>query len=59
MYYTPEFVVGSLVIAVTNFPPRQIGPFMSEVLVLGVPDPTGAIVLLGPDQDVPLGGRVF
>ena len=59
VHYTPEFVVGSLVIAVTNFPPRQIGPFMSEVLVLGVPDPTGNVVLLGPDQDVPLGGRVF
>jgi tRNA-binding protein len=59
VHYSPEFIVGTLVIAVTNFPPRQIGPFMSEVLVLGVPDPTGAIVLLGPDQDVPLGGRVF
>lgn len=57
-HYTPEFIVGTLVIAVTNFPPRQIGTFMSEVLVLGVPDPTGAIVLLGPDHDVPLGGRV-
>lgn len=59
VHYPPQFVVGSLVIAVTNFPPRQIGPFMSEVLVLGVPDPTGAIVLLAPDQEVPLGGRVF
>lgn len=59
VHYTPEFLVGTLVIAVTNFPPRQIGPFMSEVLVLGVPDPGGAVVLLGPDQDVPLGGRVF
>jgi tRNA-binding protein len=59
VHYTPESIVGRLVIAVTNFPPRQIGPFMSEVLVLGVPDPTGAIVLLTPDQDVPLGGRVF
>jgi tRNA-binding protein len=47
------------VIAVTNFPPRQIGPFMSEVLVLGVPDPDGAVVLLAPDLDTPLGGRVF
>jgi tRNA-binding protein len=59
VYYTPESVVGRLVIAVTNFPPRQIGPFMSEVLVLGLPDPDGAIVLLRPDHDVPLGGRVF
>lgn len=59
VHYSPEFIVGTLVIAVTNFPPRQIGPFISEVLVLGVPDPTGAIVLLGPDQDIPLGGRVF
>lgn len=59
VHYSPEFIVGTLVIAVTNFPPRQIGPFMSEVLVLGVPDPTGAIVPLGPDQDIPLGGRVF
>ena len=59
VHYTPESIVGRQVIAVTNFPPRQIGPFMSEVLVLGVPDPTGAIVLLTPDQDVPLGGRVF
>lgn len=59
VHYTPDFLVGSLVIAVTNFPPRQIGTFMSEVLVLGVPDPTGAVVLLSPDQEVPLGGRVF
>lgn len=59
VHYTPEQLVGRLVIAVTNFPPRQIGPFMSEVLVLGVPDPDGAVVLLHPDQDVPLGGRVF
>lgn len=59
VHYTPEQLIGRLVIAVTNFPPRQIGPFMSEVLVLGVPDPDGAVVLLHPDQDVPLGGRVF
>ena len=58
-YYTPETLVGRLVIAVTNFPPRQIGRFMSEVLVLGVPDDEGEVVLLVPDQDVPLGGRVF
>lgn len=59
VHYTPDELVGTMVIAVTNFPPRQIGPFMSEVLVLGLPDPDGAIVLLRPDKDVPLGGRVF
>jgi tRNA-binding protein len=59
VHYTPESLVGRRVIAVTNFPPRQIGPVMSEVLVLGVPDENGAVVLLHPDQDVPLGGRVF
>ncbi len=59
VHYTPESLVGRRVIAVTNFPPRQIGPVMSEVLVLGVPDENGAVVLLDPDQDVPLGGRVF
>jgi tRNA-binding protein len=59
VHYTPEQLVGRRVIAVTNFAPRQIGPFMSEVLVLGVPDPDGAVVLLHPDQDVSLGGRVF
>ena len=45
--------------AVVNFPPRQIGPYMSEVLVLGVPDENGAVVLLKPDLVVPLGGRMF
>jgi tRNA-binding protein len=59
VHYTPEQLVGRRVIAVTNFPPRQIGPFMSEVLVLGVPDAEGAVVLLAPDMDTPLGGRVF
>lgn len=59
VHYTPDTLVGRRVIAVTNFPPRQIGKFMSEVLVLGVPDENGAVVLLEPDQDVPLGGRVF
>ena len=59
VHYLPEQLVGRWVIAVTNFPPRQIGPFMSEVLVLGVPDPDGAVVLLAPDMDTPLGGRVF
>ncbi|HEX6371588.1 MAG TPA: tRNA-binding protein [Longimicrobium sp.] len=59
VHYTPDALVGTMVVAVTNFPPRQIGPFMSEVLVLGLPDPDGAIVLLRPDKDVPLGGGVF
>lgn len=58
-HYRPEELVGRLVVAVTNFPPRQIGPVRSEVLVLGVPDPHGAVVLLEPTMDVPLGGRVF
>ena len=57
--YRPEDLVGRLVIAVVNFPPRQIGPFMSEVLTLGVPDQNGAVVLLAPDADVPVGGKVF
>jgi tRNA-binding protein len=59
VHYTPETLVGRRVIAVTNFPPRQIGPFVSEVLVLGVPDSDGAVVLLTPDLDVPLGVRVY
>ena len=58
-HYTPESLTGRLVIAVTNFPPRQIAQFMSEVLVLGVPDADGEVVLLQPDEDVPIGGRVF
>ncbi|HEU0015732.1 MAG TPA: tRNA-binding protein [Longimicrobium sp.] len=58
-HYTPEELEGRLVVAVTNFPPRQIADFNSEVLVLGLPDPDGNVVLLSPDQDVPLGGRVF
>ena len=57
-HYTPESLTGKQVIAVVNFPPRQIGKFMSEVLVLGLPDAEGGIVLLSPDQDVPLGGRM-
>jgi tRNA-binding protein len=57
--YRPEDLVGRLVIAVVNFPPRQIGPFMSEVLTLGVPDQNGAVVLLAPDAEVPVGGKVF
>ena len=58
-HYRPEDLVGKLVVAVTNFPPRQIGPVRSEVLLLGVPDENGAVVLLEPTHDVPLGGRVF
>ena len=58
-YYKPEELVGRLVMAVVNFPPRQIGPMMSEVLTLGVPDEAGEVVLLRPDLDVPLGGRMF
>jgi tRNA-binding protein len=58
-HYSPEKLVGRLVLAVVNFPPRQIGPMMSEVLTLGVPDATGEVVLLQPSQDVPLGGRMF
>jgi len=59
VHYRPEELRGKLVIAVVNFPPRQIGPVRSEVLVLGVPDPEGAVVLLEPSLDVTLGGRVF
>ncbi|WP_428541801.1 tRNA-binding protein [Profundibacter sp.] len=57
-HYTPQTLIGRQVVAVVNFPPRQIGKFMSEVLVLGVPDADGAIVLLAPDQVVPNGGRM-
>lgn len=57
--YKPEDLIGRLVVAVVNFPPRQIGPFVSDVLTLGVPDSNGAVVLLAPDAEVPLGGRVF
>ena len=58
-HYTPEALVGRQVLAVVNFPPRQIGPVMSEVLVLGLPDADGEVVLIGPDHDVPLGGKMF
>ncbi len=57
-HYTPETLLGKTVIAVVNFPPRQIGPFMSEVLVLGLSDAEGEVVLLSPDLDVPVGGRM-
>ncbi len=58
-HYTTEELPGKKVMAVVNFPPRQIGKVMSEVLVLGVPDADGEVVLLVPDKDVPLGGRLF
>lgn len=58
-HYTPEALIGRQVLAVVNFPPRQIGPFRSEVLVLGVPDQEGEVVLLAPGLDVPSGGRMF
>lgn len=58
-HYTPESLVGRRVLAVVNFPPRQIGPVRSEVLTLGVPDADGEVVLIVPDQDTPLGGRLF
>ena len=58
-HYDPETLIGRQVLAVVNFPPRQIGKFMSEALVLGVPDASGEVVLLAPDQTVPSGGRMF
>jgi tRNA-binding protein len=58
-HYTPEALVGKQVIAVVNFPPRQIGKFMSQVLTLGVPDENSEVVLLHPSLAVPNGGRMF
>lgn len=58
-HYQPEELVGKKVMAVVNFPPRQIGKFMSEILVLGVPDGDEEVVLLTPDKDVPIGGRMY
>lgn len=58
-HYAPEALVGRQVAAVVNFPPRQIGKFMSEVLTLGFPDAGGAVVLFAPDQKTPDGGRLF
>ena len=58
VHYRPEDLVGRQVLAVVNFPPRQIGPVRSEVLVLGMPDADGEVVLVGPDFEVPLGGRL-
>jgi len=56
--YAPEALVGRQVVAVVNFPPRQIGPFLSEVLTLGVADAEGRVVLLAPDHEAPLGARM-
>ncbi len=58
-HYTPESVLGRQVVAVVNFPDKQIGKFMSEMLVLGVPDKDGEVVLLSPDLPVPDGGRMY
>jgi tRNA-binding protein len=58
-HYRPDDLRGRLVLAVVNFPPRQIGPMISEVLTLGVPDAAGEVVLIRPDHDVPLGARLF
>jgi tRNA-binding protein len=58
-HYTKAALLNRLVVAVVNFPPKQIGPVMSEVLTLGVPDGDGGVVLLMPERDVPLGGRMF
>ena len=59
VHHTPESLTGRQVAAVVNFPPRQIGPFMSEVLVLGFPDAAGAVVLIAPSHPVPNGGKLF
>ena len=58
-HYTKEELVGKQIIAVVNFPPKQIGPFSSEVLTLGLPDENGDVVLLMPTKSVPLGGKMF
>jgi len=58
-HYTPEGLIGRQVAAVVNFPPRQIGKFMSEVLTLGFPDADGAVVLIAPTKTVPNGGKLF
>jgi tRNA-binding protein len=59
VHYKTDQLIGRQVCAVVNFPPRQIGPFMSEVLTLGMPDEDGAVVLVKPDLKVPNGGRLF
>ena len=58
-HYSKDELVGRKVIAVVNFPPKQVGPFMSECLTLGVPDAEGEVVLLVPEQNVPNGSRMF
>lgn len=57
--YKKDELVGKLVMAVINFPPKQIGPFVSEVLTLGIPDENGDVVLISPTKEVPLGGKMF
>jgi len=57
-HYDPESLIGRQVLAVVNFPPRQIGKFMSEILVLGLSDSNGEIVLISPDQEIPIGERL-
>jgi tRNA-binding protein len=59
VHYKPDQLIGRQVCAVVNFPPRQIGPFISEVLTLGMPDDDGAVVLVKPDLKVPNGGKLF
>jgi tRNA-binding protein len=58
-YYSKADLLNRLVVAVVNFPPKQIGPYMSEVLTLGVPDGEGAVILLTPEREAPVGGRMF
>lgn len=58
-HYTKEQLLGKLVLGVVNFPPKQIGPFISECLTLGLPDGQDGVVLISPSQDVPLGGKMF
>lgn len=57
--YTVDDLVGRLVLAVVNFPPKQIGPMRSEVLTLGVPDAAGHVVLVAPDKEAVVGGRLY
>jgi tRNA-binding protein len=57
--YSKDDLLGRLVVAVVNFPPRRIGPFLSEVLVMGAPDAEGRVVLLAVEREVPLGGRIY
>jgi len=59
VHYDCDALIGKQVLEVVNFPPCQIGPFISEVLTLGVPDENGDVVLLAPDAQVPVGGRMF